>query len=264
MLVKFVTGLIIAFYFNNHVFANDDFQWPKQYKAAVSLSYDDALISQIDNVIPALDEHNLKASFYLTLASPVVNGQLNKWRDAAKNGHELGNHTLYHPCRGSLPNREWVSPQHDIDKKNIAQMLEEVTLANSFLKAIDGKDKRTFTTPCLDYKTKDGNYVTAIRPMFVAVKGYNPQLAEKFDRIYMPENVTGKQLISYVKKAEQEGGIANILFHGIGGDHLVVSKKAHTELLQFLADNQDKYWTDTYINIMQYVMDKQPIVEHFD
>jgi peptidoglycan/xylan/chitin deacetylase (PgdA/CDA1 family) len=228
--------------------------WPNQYKAAVSLSYDDGLYSQIKNAIPELDKHNIKASFYLTLSSPAVDEYMELWRSAANNGHELGNHTLYHPCRGSLPNREWVNPLHDTDKKTVAEMVEQVTLANTMLKAIDGKTIRTFTVPCDDLVASDGNYVEKVRSKFVAIKANNPSLAKKYDLLFMPENVTGKQLINFVKSAEKQGGIANILFHGIGGDHLSVSVKAHAELLQFLADNKDKYWTDTYINIMQYVM----------
>ena len=47
--------------------------------------------------------------------------------------------------------------------------------------------------------------------------------------------------------------MVQIIFHGIGGDHLAVSKEAHEQLIKYLAENQDKYWTDTYINIMRYL-----------
>lgn len=258
MLFKFTPVLLLLLFTSSSWANNDnkDFTWPKQYKAAVSLSYDDGLYSQIHNAIPELDKHNLKASFYLTLASPAVDEHMEIWRAAANNGHELGNHTLYHPCRGSLPNREWVNPLHDTDKNTVVEMVEQVTLANTMLKAIDGKSIRTFTIPCGDLLASDGNYVEKVRSKFVAIKANNPDLPKKFDLLLAPENVTGKQLIDFVKTAEQQGGIANILFHGIGGDHLTVSTQAHTELLQYLADNKDTYWTDTYLNIMQYVLAK--------
>ena len=48
------------------------FAWPEGRRAAVSLSYDDAVPSQLDNAIPALDRHGLKGSFYLTLAADSV------------------------------------------------------------------------------------------------------------------------------------------------------------------------------------------------
>jgi peptidoglycan/xylan/chitin deacetylase (PgdA/CDA1 family) len=260
MLIKLTPYLLSLFLLSTPVWANKDdnnFTWPKHYKAAVSLSYDDGLYSQIHNAIPELDKHNLKASFYLTLASPAVDEYMEVWRAAANNGHELGNHTVYHPCRGSLPNRDWVNPLHDTDKNTVVEMVEQVTLANTMLKAIDGKKDRTFTIPCGDLLASDGNYVERVRPKFVAIKANNPDLPKKFDLLFTPENVTGKQLIDFVKKAEQQGGIANILFHGIGGDHLTVSTKAHAELLDYLANHKDIYWTDTYINIMQYVMENK-------
>ena len=52
------------------------FTWPDGQKMAISLSYDDALNSQLDNAIPALNRHGLVASFYLTLASPTVRQRL--------------------------------------------------------------------------------------------------------------------------------------------------------------------------------------------
>jgi len=51
---------------------------------AVSLSYDDALDSQLDNAIPALNRHGLVASFYLTLMSPTLRHRLDEWRAAAR------------------------------------------------------------------------------------------------------------------------------------------------------------------------------------
>ncbi|MDH3550155.1 MAG: hypothetical protein OEQ16_12485, partial [Gammaproteobacteria bacterium] len=44
----------------------------------------------------------------------------------------------------------------------------------------------------------------------------------------------------------------NIIFHGVGGDYLTVSSEAHDQLLKFLADNNETYWVDSYINIMKY------------
>ena len=70
--------------------------WPGGQQMAVSLSYDDAIDSQLDNAIPALNSYGFKASFYLTLASPTLLNRLAEWRSAASPGHELGKHTIYH------------------------------------------------------------------------------------------------------------------------------------------------------------------------
>jgi hypothetical protein len=51
--------------------------------------------------------------------------------------------------------------------------------------------------------------------------------------------------------------MANFTFHGIGGDYLAVSDQAHAELLAYLAEHQDIYWVDTFLNIMKFVKAKQ-------
>ena len=68
-----------------------------------------------------------------------------------------------------------------------------------------------------------------------------------------PSNASGAQLIELVQRAAHAGTMANITFHGVGGDYLSVSKEAHAELLAHLSANRDVYWTDTFINIMTYV-----------
>lgn len=229
-----------------------EFAWPNGQKAAVSLSYDDALNTHLDNVVPALNKHGVKASFYLMLASPVVGERLDEWRAVAAAGHELGNHTIYHACSKSLPGTDWVLPYNNIDKRVVQQMREEIVIANMFLKAIDGKERRTMAPPCGHTKTLDGNYVPAVADLFVAIKGNETNLPNGFAAYALPDGNTGKELIEFVEKSSKNGGVVNIIFHGVGGDHLSVSTKAHEALLAYLANNKDKYWADTYINIMSH------------
>src|SRR5882757_3358271 len=130
-------------------FAQDTKVWNNK-QCAVVLTYDDAINVDLDNVIPALDSLNLKGTFYLIGSSPVINKRLNEWRMAAKHGHELGNHSLFHPCNGSLPGRSFVNSENDLSKYTVARAVNEIRLNNTLLKAIDGKDKRTFAYPCGD------------------------------------------------------------------------------------------------------------------
>ena len=143
-------------------------------------------------------------------------------------------------------------------------MIEQVQLANVLLHAIDGKTERTLTPPCLDSQASDGNYVTTLKTEFVAMKAAMGGITANMNSldpyavsVYFPSDVTGTELINRVKAAAKKGTMANITFHGVGGDHLSVSTKAHEELLRYLADNADTYWVDTFINIMQYVKANQ-------
>lgn len=226
--------------------------WPGKAKAAVSLSYDDALNSQLDNAVPALEKYGIKASFYPILSSPVMVERMSEWRKLAADGHELGNHTLFHSCAKSKPGRDWVPTYNDLDKKVIGQMRDELLTANAFLHALDGKTERTLTPPCLDWDVADGNYVETLSDLFVGIKGAEKIPAE-YSAMLLPDGISGKELIDFVKKSAKSGGLVQIIFHGIGGDHLSVSKEAHEQLLKFLANNREMYWTDTYLNIATYL-----------
>lgn len=239
--------------------------WPKHYKAAVNLSYDDALDSQLDFVVPALNKYHLHGTFYLQLSSPTIAKRLPEWREAAKKGNELANHSLFHQCSKSQPGRDWVSPERDLDKVSVAQMKDQLMIANTMLYAIDGKHERTFTAPCIDTKAGGENYINAVKSEFVAIKaagsdGVTPDMntLDPYNvSVTFPSNVTGDQLIAVVKAAAEKGTMANFTFHGVGGDHLTTSREAHEQLLKYLSDNKDIYWTDTFLNIMTYVKQQQ-------
>lgn len=242
----------------------ESFAWPQGRKAAVSLAYDDALDSQLDNAIPALDKVGLKGSFYLQLSRDPVRKRLAEWRAAAANGHELGNHTLFHQCSGSLPDRDWVEPQRNLDTTTALQMKDQVLLANVMLNAIDGKQERTLTAPCGDVMAAGHNYVELVESEFVAVKlgngGVTPDMATLDPyavTVEVPVDATGKQLIATVEAAARKGTMANFTFHGVGGDYLTVSNQAHEELLAYLAQHRDVYWVDTFVEIMKYVRNQQ-------
>jgi len=237
-----------------------EFTWPRGANLAVSLSYDDALNSQLDNVIPALDKLNLKASFYVVPNSPVMNLRLDEWLAASKNGHELGNHSIYHPCRASLPNRDWVEKQHDLDLYSVNQIIEELTKANTLLKAIDGKVERTYTIPCGDLLVGGEEYLNKVNHLFIAIKGH--EVDKRFSLIWDPTGATGKELIEYIKNISADILQVNIIFHGVGGDYLSVTTKAHQELLNFLANNSDTYYVDSYINLMKYVSEMKNVTKN--
>ncbi|HEX4199249.1 MAG TPA: polysaccharide deacetylase family protein [Caulobacteraceae bacterium] len=71
--------------------------WPNGARAAVSLTYDDGLDSQLDNAAAPLAAAGLRATFFLTLAN--ADARLADWTALARSGgHEVGHHTVSHPC----------------------------------------------------------------------------------------------------------------------------------------------------------------------
>jgi peptidoglycan/xylan/chitin deacetylase (PgdA/CDA1 family) len=71
--------------------------WPNGARAAVSLTYDDGLDSQLDNAVGPLEATGLKATFFVTRDNAEARAE--DWaRLARSGGHEFGNHTVTHPC----------------------------------------------------------------------------------------------------------------------------------------------------------------------
>ena len=240
------------------------FAWPHGEKAAVSLAYDDAIDSQLDNAIPAIDRAGLHASFYLTLAHPSLTRRLDEWRGAAARGHELGNHTLFHQCSAAAAGHDWVTPEVDLDTTSAPRMAAQVRLANAMLHAIDGRAERTFTVPCGDVAAQGADYVALVRKEFVAIKRGGGGVVPDMDAldpyavpVTAPEGVTGAQLIAMVQQAVAKGTMVNFTFHGIGGDYITTSTQAHEELLAYLAAHRDVVWTDTFLAIMKHVKAQQ-------
>lgn len=263
--IRAVSAVLVMTAFNQTLFAAEKpFTWPNGAKAAVSLAYDDAINSQLDHAIPALDKHGLKGSFYLTLSSETLSKRLSEWRAAAANGHELGNHTLFHQCSRKAPGHEWVSVENDLDNISVAQLTAQIRVGNIMLQAIDGKTERTFTVPCGEVEAAGQNYLPQIQADFVAIKSGGGAVIPDMKRlnpyavrVVAPTDVSGKQLIDLVNAAADQGTMINFTFHGIGGDYLSVSNEAHEELLAYLAAQRKIYWTDTFINIMKYAKQEQ-------
>lgn len=221
--------------------------WPQGNKVAISVSYDDALDSQLDNALPALNQRGLKASFYVVPLSAPFKNRLAEWKQLALDGHELGNHTLFHACRKSQPGRDWVPAHNDLDNRPVLAMVDEVTVANTLLTAIDGQTTHTLTPPCYDQLAKDGNYVEAVKEQFIGIKGAEDP---NFATLIAPSDISAQQIIAFIEKQPKNIKLVNVLFHGIGGDHLVTTSAEHAKFLDYLVDNKDKYWVDTYRNIM--------------
>jgi len=245
------------------VSAQDSTLWNHK-QCAVVLTYDDAIDVDLDNVLPVLDSLKLRATFYLIGASPVVNKRINEWRKAAKEGNELGNHSLYHPCDGSLPGRSFVTPESDLSKYTVYRAVNEIRTNNTLLKAIDGKDIRTFAYPCGDLKIGDVYFYNQLKNDFAGARGVSPglQTAKQVDLTnidcYGINGQSADYMIDLVKKAMQTHTLLVFLFHGVGGGHNInVDLKAHSQLLHFIKQNESKIWVAPMVDVAEYVKKNQ-------
>ncbi len=228
-------------------------------KSAVVITYDDAINQHLDNAIPVLDSLGLKATFYITAFSNSMQTRLNDWKKLSTTGHELANHTLYHPCIGGK-GREWVRPEYDMNNYTVQRMIDETRMTNLFLRALDGKTKRTFAFTCGDMKIGDSSFINAMKNDFVAARAVRNQM-HKINEVdlynvdcYMVNGETAAQMIEWAKKAIETNSLLVILFHGVGGGNaLNVSLPAHREFLQYLKKNKKDIWIAPMLEVAEYI-----------
>jgi peptidoglycan-N-acetylglucosamine deacetylase len=256
--IVFYLPLVVAL-FGPSVQAQDKGPWNGK-RCAVALTYDDALNVHLTNVVPLLDSLGFKGTFYLSGYFPGLQGHLAEWVAVAKEGHELGNHTLFHPCEGKAPGREWVAPDYDLNGYTVRRMVDEIRMANTLLEAMDGKKSRTFAYPCGDKKAGDSSYVDGIKGLFAGARavGGKMQGLQEIDLFdiasYMVNGQSGDELISLVREAMNKQALLVFLFHGVGGEHsLNVSLPAHRQLLQFLKQNEKDIWVAPMVDICNFI-----------
>lgn len=68
-------------------------------KGAASVTFDDGYLSQISLSLPLLNARKLKATFFAIAFDNWIKSHVGweTWRNAAKQGHEIGSHTVTHP-----------------------------------------------------------------------------------------------------------------------------------------------------------------------
>jgi peptidoglycan/xylan/chitin deacetylase (PgdA/CDA1 family) len=252
-------SLIILFLvLNLAAHAQQKITWPKHKKAVIVLTYDDALLSQLDTAVPQLEAAHFKATFFLT--GDINRLTIPRWRKLSKKGFELANHTIFHPCLSTDDN---PVPSDTYTPYGIIREIDDM---NHFLYAVDGKVNRTFAYPCAETTVGHGlSYVDTLRKYalvkYARIGGDTAAVITDFkhlDLLQIPsygleDNTSAAQLIAFVKRVQAKGGMGIIMFHGIGGDYITTSAQAHQQLINYLKANQSDIWVTTFQQAMDYV-----------
>lgn len=250
--------ILVLLLLNAAAYAQQKITWPHHKKAVIVLTYDDGINSQLNVAVPQLDSAHLKGTFFLI--GDFDAETIPKWRAVAKKGHELANHTIYHPCVNTADNP--VGSQSYTPNT----IVREIGTMNNFLFAVDGKTTRTFAYPCTETSVGGKDYVDTLRHSglikYARVGGDKDDGIitdfSKLDPLLVPSyglegNNSSDELISFVKNVVKKGGMGIFMFHGIGGDYIVTPAQSHRKLLAYLKKNQKDIWVATFQEAMDYI-----------
>jgi peptidoglycan/xylan/chitin deacetylase (PgdA/CDA1 family) len=210
--------------------------WPNGAKAAVSLTYDDALASQLRYALPVLQKNGIKATFFLS------GGNIGEFAPLAAQGHELASHTLKHPCNAELA------------ALDLTAMAAELDAGAAAVHALGASGKLSFAYPCGQTRIgpKSESYVPLVQARFRAARGVSPSVADpqtvdlfNVPALFPPTSSDGSDVLSFIERAEASAGWAVIGIHGVSeaGEYLQLAQAAHDKVVGYLAAHADRIWS---------------------
>jgi peptidoglycan-N-acetylglucosamine deacetylase len=236
--------------------------WADGRTTAVTLSYDDGLQVHRELVAPMLAERGLRATFYVPIGSTDLQSNVDGWRAVARAGHELGNHSIVHPCRADAhPDvRSWLRPENDLAAYTPQRWRDEMSAANFALHLIDGRARRTFGNTCDDTEIGIGPGRTSLEPLIAElfVAGRGPATGRPVDpdaaNLAALGCVIGDFLTFDRFRAQIESAVGEWLIyeiHGVGeGTHrLFVDGAEQERLLDYLGERTDTVLTAPLVEI---------------
>jgi peptidoglycan/xylan/chitin deacetylase (PgdA/CDA1 family) len=146
------------------------FNWPEGKRIALSMTFDDARASQVTGGTAVLDQYGAKATFFIVPGS--AKEQLEGWKKAAASGHEIGNHSLVHPCSGNFA---W-SRQKALEEYTLEKMRTELVQSNREIEKLLGVKPEVFAYPCGQTFVGRGrdtkSYVPLVADIFLLGRGW--------------------------------------------------------------------------------------------
>ncbi|MEJ7587166.1 MAG: polysaccharide deacetylase family protein [Ferruginibacter sp.] len=197
------------------------FSWPQGKQAAVSLSFDDARESQVLAGTGLLDEYGIRATFFVLPSG--VEKQLEGWKKAVANGHEIGNHTLTHPCTGNFA---W-SRNNALENHSLKGMRKEMEVCNRRIEELLHVKPNVFAYPCgqkfVGRGVQTKSYVPLVAKMFLLGRGWmdegpNDPTYGNFAQLTGVE-MDGKnfdQILSLIEEAKKNGQWLVLAGHEMG------------------------------------------------
>lgn len=229
----------------------DDSLWPGGKHAGLSLTFDDARHSQVDWATPILDRYGVRATFYVLPS--MLRYRLQGWKAALTAGHELGNHTVSHPCSYNYP----FSQGNALEDYTLERLERELVQASQGLEAFTGRQPTSFAYPCGQRFVGRGkatqSYVPLVAEHFLVGRGFLDEMPNDPLRCDMAQ-VSGvaadgkglERLRTEINSAVEGGRWLVLVAHDVVGE--LGAQTMTTDVLEGVchhASGLPELWTDT-------------------
>jgi len=223
--------------------------WPGGARAAVSLTYDDSMDSQLAPAAGHLDKAGLRATFFLNEVKDD-----GPWRTLRQHGHELGGHTLHHPCP-----RSFEVPTTPSEELDLVKMALELDGDVAQLKRLGQAPPFSFAYPCgVTWVGAQQSYVDLVKERFSAAR-LAADTGTHAEPYMIPAQfglLTLSELDLAVQRAVDDGRWLVLGFHGIGGGWLVTDAAIHEQFVMGLAARSE-VWVAPFGTVAQHLASRQ-------
>jgi peptidoglycan/xylan/chitin deacetylase (PgdA/CDA1 family) len=215
---------------------------------------------------PLLTRFGLRGTFYVNPREDYRE-QLVAWRDLAAAGHEIGNHTVSHPCS---KNFSFISEQGRLALEEMTweEMDAEIALAGRRLaEALPAQGRVSFAYPCYQPFIGRGatrrSYVPLVLEHCVAGRGRgeranDPRYCDLGHLWSFPcERMTAAEMIGLVEQVAAQGQWGILTFHGIHEGHLSVTEGDLAKLCAHLQRRHADLWTAPVAEVAGWVAERQ-------
>lgn len=220
--------------------------WQDFKTAAVTFTHDDDCSNQLAIAIPLYNQYGFKCTFFIVTDWVT---SWTPWATAACQGHEIASHTVDH------------------------SRLNGMSIANQILEYSNSQTAINTNCPCglcltIAYPNcRAGDYATlaqyfiAGRNCSGAINAATPANFFEINAYICGSRGTVKTTADFVTRftsVQSAGGWLVLLIHGIDDDggYSPLPSTVLTEAVQYLNTNQSNFWVATFLNVAQYIQER--------
>ena len=231
-------------------------RWLNNKKAALSLTFDDAINGQFTVALPLLNKYGYKCTFFIITS--FVQPQLKGWQlviDAADSGHEIASHTVTHPFLHRVT-ADSIAWQYAESNKIIA---EHITSQKTFTLAYPYGDGGNGTDSEQIVKSIAAKYYTGARATRNNKLPYNAYgFAKTADDYYkinsdmMGDSVSNASFAPHLDETMRAGGWYSPTYHGIENGWIIVKKDDFIKHLEEIKKRENNLWIAPFGDVIKY------------
>lgn len=213
-------------------------------RGAISLRFDDSMLSQADVAIPHLTKRGLVGTFFVNPDLDRYTTRREVWEVVCpKAGHELANHTMHH-----LGAKTYEEAEYEIGEcsRHIWSLYPERSKLLPFARGggttwdITDEQMRALTAKHFLFRHRSTHSVCN----------------DPDNEHYKSEDI---DIRPHAQRAIDERVWVELMFHGIGGEWISCSEETFVSLLDFLVEHRDTLWVATVGDAWKYEQEHQAL-----